>query len=186
MDLVELLTKRLRPIEEVLPHKSSAAVTLILSLSNEDVEALFVKRKDDPQDPWSGQIALPGGHWSPSDSSILETAIRETFEEVGILLDPEHTILGALPDVRPLRDPDMLITPFVAFIREKPPIRLSPELSDYFWAPLKFLKEDEVEVSLQNGKTRIVKAYVYRNHVIWGLTARILESFLKILKDGTT
>jgi len=186
MELTELLSKRLRPPRELLSHRSSAAVMLILQPSNGDLRILFVRRREDPKDPWSGQVALPGGRRIPSDRSIIETAVRETFEEVGILLEPEQTVLGALPDVRPLRYPDMLITPFVALMKEDRPIRLSPELSGYFWAPIRSLKEDEVKVSLQNGETKIVRAYVYRNHVIWGLTARVVGSLLKILKEETT
>jgi len=181
-DLTVLLTKRLRPVGKLSSHESSAAVVLILLPSNNGIEILFVKRKDDPNDPWSGQVALPGGRWNPSDNSILETAIRETFEEVGILLDAKSMVLGALPDVRSFRDPAMLVTPFVALLEERQPVKLSPELSSYFWAPIKDLREAEVEVSLRDGETKAVKAYVYGEHVIWGLTARILESFLKILE----
>ncbi|MCL7399683.1 MAG: CoA pyrophosphatase [Thaumarchaeota archaeon] len=180
--LVGLLTKRLRPVDELLSHEGSAAVVLILHPTEDGIEILFVKRRDDPNDPWSGQIALPGGRRNPSDSSMLETAIRETFEEVGILLDAKRMILGALPDVTSLRNPGMLVTPFVALLEEKMPVKLSPELSEYFWAPIKGLSECEVKVSLQDGEAKTVKAYVYGEYVIWGLTARIIESFLKILE----
>lgn len=180
--LTGLLTKRLTPVEKLLSHESSAAVVLMLVPSGNDVEALFVKRKDDPNDPWSGQVALPGGHRKSSDSSILETAIRETFEEVGILLDSKRTVLGALPDVKSFRNPSVSVTPFVALLEEKQPVKLSPEISSYFWAPIKGLREAETRVNLQDGETKTVKAYVYGEYVIWGLTARILESFLKILE----
>ncbi|MCS7135916.1 MAG: CoA pyrophosphatase [Nitrososphaerota archaeon] len=181
--IAELLAKRLRPVGELLPHSSSAAVMLMLFLNNSDLEVLFVKRKDDPNDPWSGQVALPGGRRKPSDNSILETAVRETFEEVGIMVDPRRTVLGALPDVSSLRNPDILVTPFVALLEEKRPVKLSSELSDYFWASIKDLRKDEVKVSLQNGETKTVKAYVYGVYVIWGLTAQIIDSLLKILED---
>ncbi len=182
-DLVRLLTKRLTPPDELSRHESYAAVMLILLPSSDDVEVLFVKRKDDHNDPWSGQIALPGGRRKSSDSSILETAVRETFEEVGILLDPKSMVLGALPDVWSLRNPDIVVTPFVALLEEKRPLKLSPELSSYFWAPIKGLKNDDVKVTLRNGETRTVKAYIYGEYVIWGLTARIIDSFLKILES---
>lgn len=180
--IAELLAKRLRPVGELLSHGSSAAVMLMLFLNNGNLEVLFVKRKDDPSDPWSGQVALPGGRRKPSDNSILETAVRETFEEVGIMVDPRRTVLGALPDVRSLRNPDMLVTPFVALLEEKRPVKLSSELSDYFWVSIRDLREDEVKVSLQNGETKAVKAYVYGAYVIWGLTAQIIDSLLKILE----
>jgi len=180
--LVRLLTERLRPFDELLSHESSAAVALILHPTEDGIEILFVKRRDDPNDPWSGQIALPGGRRKPSDRSMLETAIRETFEEVGILLDAKRMVLGALPDVTSSRNPGMLVTPFVALLEEKTPVKLSPELSEYFWASTKDLMECEVKVSLQSHETKTVTAYVYGEYVIWGLTARIIESFLKILE----
>lgn len=181
--LIDLLTRRLSPIEKLSSHDSSAAVMLILFPRNNDVEVLFVKRRDDPNDPWSGQVALPGGRRKPSDSSILETAIRETFEEVGILLDAKRTVLGALPDVRSSKDPSLLITPFVAVLEERRPVKLSEEISSYFWAPIKDLKEVEVKVNLRNGEAETVRAYVHGEHIIWGLTARIIKSFLNILED---
>jgi 8-oxo-dGTP pyrophosphatase MutT (NUDIX family) len=62
-----------------------AAVALVLRTTPAGViELLFIKRAERHDDPWSGQIALPGGRYDPDDESLEATAVRETFEEVSI------------------------------------------------------------------------------------------------------
>ena len=64
-----------------------AAVALILRETiDDDIELLFIKRAARDDDPWSGQIALPGGRHQDSDDSLEDTAVRETREEVGLEL----------------------------------------------------------------------------------------------------
>jgi 8-oxo-dGTP pyrophosphatase MutT (NUDIX family) len=70
-----------------------AAVALIFRLGENDVpELLFIKRAEYEGDPWSGQIAFPGGRAEERDGSLAETAIRETREETGIDLAREGMI----------------------------------------------------------------------------------------------
>src|ERR1700686_1895287 len=79
-----------------------AAVALIFRLGKADVlELLFIKRAEYAGDPWSGQIAFPGGRAEAGDTSLAETAIRETHEETGIDLAREGFMIGALDDLRP-------------------------------------------------------------------------------------
>jgi 8-oxo-dGTP diphosphatase len=77
--------------------ENRAAVVLILH-DSEELDALFVKRKTSPADPWSGQIALPGGRFEPEDASLIDTAMREVIEEVGIDLRAQGRLLGTLDD----------------------------------------------------------------------------------------
>src|SRR5258706_3496876 len=77
-----------------------AAVALIFRLGENDMlELLFIKRAEYEGDPWSGQIAFPGGRAEARDASLEETAIRETREETWIGLAREWTIVGMLDDL---------------------------------------------------------------------------------------
>ncbi|HET9512400.1 MAG TPA: NUDIX domain-containing protein, partial [Gemmatimonadales bacterium] len=77
-----------RPRVEPDLTRIPAAVSLICV---RDPDALLlIRRADRDGDPWSGQLGLPGGRKSPADADLLSTAIRETFEEVGIDLPPSH------------------------------------------------------------------------------------------------
>ena len=77
-----------------------AAVALVVR-GHVDLEVLLIKRARRDGDPWSGHMALPGGRRDPADTSLRQTAVRETLEETGIDLDELGAHLGRLVEVRP-------------------------------------------------------------------------------------
>jgi 8-oxo-dGTP diphosphatase len=171
------LRKRLRPFLE--ETKGAAAVALLLRIAGRDLRLLVVKRVENPEDPWSGQMALPGGRSEPKDRNLQETVIRETSEETSINLLAESQFLGVLEPVRSAVRPDMRILPFVFLLKHEPDIKLSmKELERYIWVTPKQLRA-------KSGSTRFsfgtFPAYNIGNNVIWGLTYMILTEFLKLL-----
>jgi 8-oxo-dGTP pyrophosphatase MutT (NUDIX family) len=164
-----------------------AAVALIFRLGeNEVLELLFIKRAEYEGDPWSGQIAFPGGRAEERDASLAETAIRETREETGIDLAREGMMIGRLDDLRPrtVRLPAIMVRPFVALLDRSEPLVLSPEVALSFWLPFAELARTE---SWQDGTVRAggvqINARVFRHqeHVIWGMTERILAQLFTLL-----
>lgn len=147
------------------------------------MEVLLVRRVESPADPWSGQIGLPGGKREPQDSSLKQSVIRETVEETGIDILENCRFLGALPAVASKPRPDLRILPFVVLLESEPRIRLNKkELTDYYWISLDQIEESRGMARPASFETQ---AFIVGEIIIWGLTYRILESFLQILRATT-
>jgi 8-oxo-dGTP pyrophosphatase MutT (NUDIX family) len=166
------------------PEALPAAVALIL-IERQGLEALFIKRAARVGDPWSGQVALPGGRYEPEDRDLITTSIRETREETGVDLTRAER-LGVLDDLYPRTPtlPPVRVRPFVFTIPTAPPLAVSEEVQRAFWVPLAQLGEPAVrrEVKLiVRGEHRVFPAYDLGEDVIWGMTERILTPFLTML-----
>ncbi len=178
---LESLRNRLLPqssLSESGEGPPVAAVAVIINPNDRGGSALFIKRTERRGDPWSGQIAFPGGRKSPIDKGLAETAVRETSEEVGIQLTG-HELLGSLPIVttRSLR---LRVLPFVFRLKSTVSIQVNEEVADAFWIPLSDLEGLEAESREVRVDQGILSAdsYVVAGHVIWGLTFRIINLLL--------
>jgi 8-oxo-dGTP pyrophosphatase MutT (NUDIX family) len=139
---------------------------------------LLITRRDREGDPWSGQVAFPGGHKSTSDKTLLQTAIREAAEEVGVALH-EHNLLGALP-LTYSHTHRMPVASFVFELENEVSITLNDEVAESFWVSLNELSRISATTSqvwVEGGKLD-VDSYVCDKHVIWGLTFRIINTLL--------
>jgi 8-oxo-dGTP pyrophosphatase MutT (NUDIX family) len=144
------------------------------------LSVLLVRRSEREGDPWSGHMALPGGHAQPEDADLLHTARRETLEEVGIDLG-DAELLGQLDDVSPMRSSDMAVRPFVFWAEAPQRITLSAEVAEVLWVPLDALASDALRTTRDvavRGSTLRVPAYVIEERVVWGMTYHLLERFL--------
>jgi 8-oxo-dGTP pyrophosphatase MutT (NUDIX family) len=162
-----------------------AAVAIIVTPEPDSI--LLIRRADRSGDPWSGHMALPGGRREPGDHDLAATAIREVMEEVGIQLKPEN-LAGRLEDVVPRtpRLPPIAVRPFVFVLAERPPLQLNPEVAQASWVALDHLLRPDTRHPVQlevGGQSRQVPAYQLDNAVVWGMTERILTSFLGQLED---
>lgn len=178
---LEVLHQRLLPessLLESLEGVPDAAVAIIIDAKIQGGSALFIKRSDRPGDPWSGQIAFPGGHRSTIDRSLRDTAIREANEEVGVCLS-NHQMLGVLSPIR-AHTRRILVAPFIFQLISNVSLKLNDEVTESFWIPLSLLSDLNVgksNVEVEDG-VLTVDAYTYEGRVIWGLTFRILNSLL--------
>lgn len=162
-----------------------ASVAAIFRITAADaLELLMIERASYASDPWSGHIAFPGGRREPHDATLLDTALRETREETGVDILASGRVLGALERVTPVSPalPPLSIAPFVAILTQDVSLALSDEVAGAFWVPLTALQHADVsrdvEVTLSNGTTRTVRAFVHERYTIWGLTERILRDLL--------
>ncbi len=181
----EELRKVLLPVtlaEAELEARPASAVLVLLQPTAGGLDVLLGRRVRRPGDPWSGQISFPGGHHHADDPSLLETALRETREEVNLDLNGRAEVLGHLAPRVPGNVPDLLVVPFVALAAVPLNPRPGPEMEETFWAPLADLPASwgRTIVPTRVGELR-VPAFLWNGRVIWGLTYRILEELLVIV-----
>lgn len=167
---------------------AQAAVVVMVRLNQGVPEVLLIKRAEAPDDPWSGHLALPGGRVERDDATLVDTAIRETLEEVGIDLTRRGTILGQLDPVSPRSPyvPKISVTPLVAIVRSDVTLHIGQEVEQAFWMPLDELKRNgrsETVVKVVGEHTLSWPAYPSPYGPIWGITERILTQLLSFLEE---
>jgi 8-oxo-dGTP pyrophosphatase MutT (NUDIX family) len=165
------------------PSRRQAAVLLPLFKNATDYHLVFTKRTE-TLTHHKGQVSFPGGSFEPSDGDLLTTALRESYEEVGIR--PEHvSILGRLDDLSTFST-SFTISPFVGLIPYPYPFRPNPiEVAIVFDASVSVLADPTMGRKYirarDDGATIEDYEFYVNGHVIWGATARIVSHFLSVL-----
>jgi len=170
--------------------KELAAVSLVLSRNSNDINLLFMRRPLKKDDTFSGQVCFPGGKKEPEDHTLLETAIRETKEEVGIDLNKEKAFyIGKLSNQIPIHpdSKEIAVTPYVFYKEQHGFTRVHTlEVESLCWIPLSnFLKSNfhiKTVIAILNGLEVDAYKIPLSNdcYIIWGLTYRILQEFLSV------
>ncbi len=133
----------------------------------------------------SGQIALPGGKKDPEDTDVIETALRETFEEIGIERE-KIEVLGLLSPVF-IPPSGFLVNVVIGYCKDKPTFVPSPyEVAALIEFPLRVLSEpyaieERKVVSSINWQMK-APGYVYDGRFVWGATAMILTELRELVK----
>lgn len=183
----EWLQERLLPPAPPLPAdcKRHAAVLLCCIAGAEPYTLLTRRSYHLSLHP--GQISLPGGRIELQDSSLEQTALRETQEEIG--LDPAlPKVLGRLPDTTVVSG--FTITPVVAWCDAEPPLLHNPaEVDEIIKLPLQLALDASLYGSdslTRDGEVRHFRFLRYQDHYIWGATARILLSLAELSLPART
>jgi 8-oxo-dGTP pyrophosphatase MutT (NUDIX family) len=160
-----------------------AAVAVLIAPDPDSL--LLIRRAERAGDPWSGHMALPGGRQDPEDPDLMETAIRETQEEVGFSPDRAQ-LAGSLDDVVPRTPvlPPIAVRPYVFTLPSRPTLQLNPEVAAIRWVSLDHLldagTQETFEIEIR-GERRQFAAYRVDEGVVWGLTERIVSDLLRLL-----
>ena len=167
------------PEAEQAPRQ--AAVALIVHPgASEGPEILFIERAHREGDPWSGDMAFPGGRREIHDSDLEATASRETHEEVGVVLP---SAVGQLDDFQGSRNrtiPKFLLRPYVYVVPERPATLHNHEVQSTVWIPLRTIYDPRSWTRLVRGQAddeEHFPAFEYQGYTVWGLTFRVLRNF---------
>jgi len=159
-----------------------AAVIIPLYRKSGEWFVLFTKRTQ-TVDSAKGHISFPGGMCENEDRTMENTARREMFEELGIATS-DIEILGRLDDQR-TGSGDFVITPFVGILSYPYTLNVNhDEVAEVVEVPIGYLlNRDNLKEGVYLFQNRAVTAryWQYNNHLIWGVTALILQRFLDLV-----
>jgi len=161
------------------------ASVLIPIIVREHGLSLLLTRRTEHLTEHAGQVSFPGGRTEENDASSIETALRETEEEIG--LDRQHiNVIGTLPEY--ITATGFRVTPVVSIVQ--PPFDLEPdpcEVAEVFEVPLSFLMDgmnhQRIIAEFPRGmERRSFYAIPYEQYFIWGATAGILRNLFHFLR----
>lgn len=168
------------PVTLTMPEARAAAVLIPIYPGPEPILIFTVRSESLPSH--KGQISFPGGSIDPDDPTPEAAALREAHEEIG--LDPTGVkIVGRLDDM-PTFVSGYIVSPIVGFLEARPQLSANPaEVAHVLEIPLEDLV-DEIRREpgfSDRGRTYPTEAWVWNEHVIWGVTARLLRDLLAVL-----
>lgn len=173
------LNRELKASDEDQSRLKHSSVLLLLYIDNQELNVCLIKRPSHMKHH-AGQIALPGGRIEKGETAI-ETALRETWEEIGITSD-QIEVLGSLSELY-VQVSRFQIHPFVGWLKKKPEFIINKnEVEKTISFPLQLLKNssEEVELNTISGLLK-VPCVQFEAEIIWGATAMILLEFADVL-----
>ena len=192
MSSIERIRGRLSGLEPVVngPAARRASVAIILAGGCDSRSVCFVERARRPGDPWSGDVAFPGGWAKHEAESLRAAAVRETREEIGLALADAHHVGDVAPmPISRVHSGLGVIGASVFHVGEsRPPFSLEPrEIAHAFWVPLAHLHHPGNRTVVhwsRSGPPRPRPAIDFDGRVIWGLTYRLLLRFSDLVTGG--
>lgn len=165
------------------------AAICILFVREDDQWKLLLTRRTETVRDHKGQVSFPGGAREDEDTSLRETALRETWEEIGVH-PKDIQILGQLASMKTVSN--YIITPFIGVMPWPYPLTLAEnEVSRVFLVPLDWLWDDNHwEKTWINGlpdgvRRQVIKYHLYDGELLWGISAYFAQQVVKVLKEHT-
>jgi 8-oxo-dGTP pyrophosphatase MutT (NUDIX family) len=168
---------------EIIPRlddkNTKHAAVLVVIYGNE--HKIIMTQKPETMQQHAGEISFPGGKLAENDGDLLNTAIRETKEEIALEVSRQH-IVGQLKPVQ-TRNSGFTIIPFIAVLEEIPVLQPNSEVEEILHIPLIPLLR-ELRIDDDEKHRALFEAYVakYKDKMIWGASARILKQMADVFK----
>jgi 8-oxo-dGTP pyrophosphatase MutT (NUDIX family) len=165
-----------------------SAVALILQVRAGELHILMIKRAEREGDPWSGHMAFPGGRMDPKDPHGYAVAVRETEEEIGLVLGPGDQCIGRLSDInaRPHKGLlGMAVSPFVFRLDRDVEFTPNYEVAEVVWVPLEFLMDTDNREEMvwdYKGIKMPMPCYFFGERRIWGLSLMMLDELMDLVE----
>ncbi|MEM7347983.1 MAG: CoA pyrophosphatase [Chloroflexota bacterium] len=166
------------PVDILLPAGILAAVSIIFWVAKGDLRICIGQRAVRADDPWSGDMAFPGGKAESSDETIHDVAARETYEEVGLHLPPER-LIGRLDPVMGGSGgsrPPLAVQPLVYLLSRPPsPFKFDNELDAAYWVSVDHLWDPTNWSTIEYARTgQHYPAIKIADHYLWGFTLGVM------------
>ena len=174
-----------RKLKSVVDASLTPAAVLLLMYPKDGEYCILLNKRSETVEHHKGEISFPGGAKDPEDRDFLETALRESHEEMGIK-PADVAVLGQLDDVTTRSG--FKVQVYVGTIDY--PYNFKPsdiEIAELLEVPLSVLRDPaslRVDTRWEEGREVNGYSYAYNGHLIYGATARILQQFLGVLEDG--
>ncbi|MGI9284560.1 MAG: NUDIX hydrolase [Pseudomonadales bacterium] len=177
----EAIKRRLQAgIQHSVDPETSDSAVLIGLTAGVDGKIILTQRAGH-MNSHAGEVAFPGGRREPGDQSLLNTALRETEEEIGL---PTTAVDVVCPLPQVVTRHGVTVTPFFGLVPEQPSLTANPqELDAVFCVPVAWLTDASnltIDVFDDAKRTYQVPSFIYQEFRIWGITAMMLFDFLNL------
>lgn len=184
-DKIQTFLANYQPELSTAADGKHASVALILRDGKQGLEVLFIRRAEHDDDPWSGDVAFPGGRVETSDKNPRQAAERESLEEINLDLEAAK-YLGQVDDIQGAYLP-VRISCFAYQLDQTPELIHNREVVDTFWVPLQTLQAPErnrEEIFTYREEQRshpVIDLDGFSKRFLWGITYRLLQNFFRLL-----
>ena len=168
---------------EITLNTNYKLASVLVVIHGSDLPKIIMTKKPKSMKFHAGEISFPGGKLDTLDSDLLETALRETREEIGLNVSKD-LVIGQLDPVTTLNS-GFLILPFIAVLPAALPVTLIPnsEVEKIFHIPLNsFLDTMRKDTDPSHNLIDEMYTFEYQNEIVWGASARILKQIESTLR----
>ena len=170
---------------EILPKvedrgKTKLAAVLIMIYGSE--HKMIMTERPKTMNLHAGEISFPGGTWKEDDYDLLETAIREAREEIGLEVSRQK-IIGQLKPVTTLNS-GFTITPFISITSDIPKLTPNSEIENILHIPMfSLFKTMENDNDPTHKSIQEMYTFRYQNNLIWGASARMIKQIMSFFNE---